>query len=69
MLNTWRRGVLETPLRLLTILLTRRRPRSSPTLKIENSALQHFRVLARMTPGLKEEVATLLMEAGKTVLM
>ncbi|CAM9834772.1 unnamed protein product [Scytosiphon promiscuus] len=32
-------------------------------------AVQHFRVLARMTPGLKEELATLLMEAGKTVLM
>ncbi|CAM9874653.1 unnamed protein product [Ectocarpus sp. 6 AP-2014] len=33
------------------------------------SALHHFRVLARMTPGLKEKLATLLMEAGKTVLM
>ncbi|CAM9239935.1 unnamed protein product [Ectocarpus sp. 12 AP-2014] len=33
------------------------------------SAIHHFRVLARMTPGLKEELATLLMEAGKTVLM
>eukprot|EP00752_Nemacystus_decipiens_P017609 g15781.t2 len=33
------------------------------------SAVQHFRVLARMTPGLKEELATLLMDAGKTVLM
>lgn len=34
-----------------------------------HSAVQHFRVLARMTPGLKEELATLLMDAGKTVLM
>ncbi|CAN0223807.1 unnamed protein product, partial [Ectocarpus sp. 8 AP-2014] len=33
------------------------------------SAIHYFRVLARMTPGLKEELATLLMEAGKTVLM
>eukprot|EP00903_Cladosiphon_okamuranus_P019215 g17669.t1 len=33
------------------------------------SAVQHFRVLARMTPGLKEELATLLMDAGRTVLM
>ncbi|CAN0026364.1 unnamed protein product [Pylaiella littoralis] len=33
------------------------------------SAVQHFRVLARMTPSLKEELATSLMEAGRTVLM
>lgn len=33
------------------------------------SAVRHFRVLARMTPGLKEELATLLIESGKTVLM
>lgn len=34
-----------------------------------NRLVQHFRVLARMTPALKEELATLLMEAGKVVLM
>lgn len=33
------------------------------------SLVQHFRVLARMTPALKEELATLLMEGGRTVLM
>lgn len=34
-----------------------------------HSFMQHFRVLARMTPALKEQLATLLIEAGKTVLM
>lgn len=42
---------------------------SSRLLLNQRSAVQHFRVLARMTPALKEELATLLMEAGKTVLM
>lgn len=37
--------------------------------ELKRSAVQHFRVLARMTPGLKEELATLLMDDGKTVLM
>ncbi|CAM9735877.1 unnamed protein product, partial [Choristocarpus tenellus] len=31
--------------------------------------LEHFRVLARMTPDLKEEVAAALIESGRTVLM
>lgn len=37
--------------------------------ELKRSAVKHFRVLARMTPGLKEELATLLMDDGKTVLM